>query len=147
MNILSLLAFFAGAAIAIQAALNANLSHQISSALLATCIAFICSFVCISIITITFTRNYPSLDTIASVPKYLWLSGGVLSAVGVSLFYFLIPKMGIAAMMSIALCGQLMTASFIGHFGFFEQPAKPFDVTKFVGLIALITGILLINRE
>jgi len=40
------------------------------------------------------TKKVPQMADIKSVPVYLWFSGGALSAFGVGMFYYLIPKMG-----------------------------------------------------
>ena len=81
------------------------------------------------------------------VPGYLWFSGGALSAFGVGVFYYLIPKMGVGTMMSYALSGQILIAIIASHFGWFDLPIKSITTLKVIGVIALITGILLINWE
>jgi transporter family-2 protein len=71
----------------------------------------------------------------------------VLSAIGVGLFYFLIPKMGVGSLMSYALTGQIMMAMLVGHFGWFELPVKEMTTMKFIGTAVLIAGVLLVNWE
>jgi transporter family-2 protein len=84
---------------------------------------------------------------IKSVPWYLWFTGGALSAFGVGMFYYLIPKMGVGSMMSYALSGQILIAIIASHFGWFDLPVKPINAIKFSGAIALIVGVLLLNWE
>ncbi|MBI3563264.1 MAG: DMT family transporter [Gammaproteobacteria bacterium] len=147
MHYLSLLAFMAGAAIAIQASMHAQLGVFLKNSLLATGVAFASSFTFTSLAVVVFSKAYPSAAAIRSVPIYLWFSGGVLSTFAIALFYYLIPKMGIGAMMSYALAGQILVAIIAGHFGWFDLPVKPITVAKFIGVLALIAGIVLINRE
>lgn len=147
MHYLSLFAFMAGAAIALQASMNAQLGVFLKNSLLATSVAFASSFIFTSLAVVVFSKEYPSANAIRSVPVYLWFSGGVLSAFGIAMFYYLIPKMGIGAMLSYALTGQILVAIIAGHFGWFDLPVKPITVAKFSGLLALIVGIVLINRE
>jgi len=144
---LSLLALSAGAAIAIQASLNAQLGVLLKSSMLGTSIAFLSSFVFILFATILSTRQYPAIVEIRAIPVYLWFSGGALSAFGVGMFYYLIPKMGIDSMMSCALSGQILIAVIVSHFGLFDQPIKSVNVLKIVGVISLIVGVILINWE
>ncbi len=147
MGYLSILAFMAGAAIATQASMNAQLGVLLKNSLLGTAIAFVSSFLFTVLAVIVFTKEYPSVDSVMSIPVYLWFSGGVLSAFGISMFYYLIPKIGIGEMMSYALTGQIIVAIIAGHFGWFDLLVKPINTVKFIGVLALIVGIVLINKE
>jgi transporter family-2 protein len=151
-NYFALLALAAGAAIAIQASMNAQLGVLLKSSMMGTSIAFFVSCVCalsamVFSATVFSTKLYPQIAEIKSVPVYLWFSGGALSAFGVGMFYYLIPKMGLGSMMSYALSGQILIAIIASHFGWFELPIRPITTLKVVGVIALITGVLLLNWE
>jgi transporter family-2 protein len=135
---LSLLAFSAGAAIAVQAVMNAWLGVLLKSAMLGAGIAFLSACVFTVAAVLLSARQYPQLADV---------SGGALSAFGVGVFYYLIPKMGVGSMMSYALSGQILMAVVASHFGWFDQPVAPVSVIKIVGVISLITGIVLINWE
>ena len=143
---LPLLAFTAGAAIAAQASLNAQLGQLLQSALLATTIAFASSLVFITLTLFTFYTKLPSIETFKGLPTYLWFSGGILSAFAIASFYWLIPKMGIGPMMSYALSGQLLFAILAGHFGWFQLPVISLSPLKLTGIFSLILGIVLINN-
>ena len=152
MSYLSLLAVAAGAAIAIQATMNTKLGVLLKSAMMSTSIAFFVSAVfavsAMVISAIVFsTKQVPQMADIRSVPVYLWFSGGALSAFGVGMFYYLIPKMGVGSMMSYALSGQIFIAIIASHFGWFELPVKPITLLKMVGALSLVTGVLLLNWE
>jgi transporter family-2 protein len=146
MSVLPVFAFTAGAAIAVQAAINAQLGVALKNTLLGTSVAFLCSFFLCALAVMFFTKQFPSMALVISVPSYLWF-GGVLSAIGVGLFYFLIPKMGVGSLMSYALTGQIMMAMLVGHFGWFELPVKEMTTMKFIGTAVLIAGVLLVNWE
>ena len=144
---LSLLALAAGAAIAIQATMNAQLGVLLKSSMLGTSIAFLFSCVFTVSAMMLSTKQYPQMDDIKSVPLYLWFSGGALSAFGVGMFYYLIPKMGVGSMMSYALSGQILIAIVVSHFGWFDLPVKPINAIKAFGVVSLIAGVLLLNWE
>lgn len=146
MNYFSWLALLAGAAIGIQAGMNAQLGILLKSPLLSAAIAFIVACGCVLLVVMITTRQLPSLASIQAVPLYLWFSGAI-SAFGVASFYFLIPHMGVGPMMSYALTGQLLIAMLVSHFGWFDLPLKPISLTKIFGVIAMVAGIVLINRE
>lgn len=144
---LSLLAFIAGAAIAIQASMNAQLGVLLKSSIVGTSIAFLVSCIFTIAAMMLSTKHCPQISDIKSVPIYLWFTGGALSATGVGLFYYLIPKMGMGSMMSYALSGQILVAIVASHFGWFNLPEKPLDLIKAIGAIALISGVVLLNLD
>lgn len=147
MSHLSLLALVAGVTIAIQATMNAQLGVLLKSSMLGTSIAFLFSCVFTVFVMMLSTKQYPQLADIKSVPLYLWFSGGALSAFGVGMFYYLIPKMGVGSMMSYALSGQILVAVVASHFGWFNLPVKPIDIIKAFGSILLLIGVILLNWE
>ena len=147
MGYLALLALIAGAAIAAQASMNAQLGVLLKNPLIGTIIAFTCSAIFTLVAVIASTRHYPQAEAIRSVPIYLWFTGGALSAFGVGMIYYLIPKMGVGPMMSYALTGQILVAIIASHFGWFDLPIKQLSGLKFIGLVAMVNGIVLINWE
>jgi len=147
MSYLAILALVAGAAIATQASINAQLGVMLKSSLLGTTVAFSCSFLFTLLAVIASTKHYPQAEEIRSIPVYFWFAGGALSAFGVALFYYLIPKMGVGPMMSYALTGQMVIAVIASHFGWFDLPVKHIQPAQLIGLIALINGVILINLD
>lgn len=159
MSYWTVLALVAGASIAIQAAMNARLGQLLNNSLLATSYAFFTSFLLVGVITLfialykpvavgsaTIPAQVTQSIELTNIPWYLWFSF-VFSVIGVASFYFLIPKMGVGNMMSYALTGQLVLAMVISHFGLFNSPTSAISMTKLIGTVLLIIGIILINRE
>lgn len=142
-----LLSLLAGAAIATQVSMNAQLGVLLKNPLIGTAIAFISASVFTLFAVIASTEQYPQAESIRSVPFYLWFAGGALSSFGVAMFYYLTPKMGVGPMMSYALTGQILIAITASHFGWFNLPVKPVNFLRFAGIVAMITGIILINCE
>lgn len=143
---LAALAVAAGAAIALQAGMNAQLGVLLRNSLFATAIVFGISCLVTASAAFTALRQPPSFSLIQAVPVYLWF-GGLLSAFGVGLFYFLIPRMGVGQMMSFALTGQILVAMISSHFGWFDLPQRPITQARGLGVAALVAGIMLINWE
>ncbi len=146
-NYLALFSLLAGAAIATQVSMNAQLGVLLKNSLIGTTVAFTSSSVFTLIAVIASTQQYPQTEAIRSVPIYLWFSGGVLSSFGVAMLYYLTPKMGVGSVMSYSLTGQILIAIIASHFGWFDLPVKPFNLIRLTGLVALIAGIVLINWE
>ncbi len=145
-SLLPWLALSAGGAIAIQAGMNARLGVELGNTMLGTSAAFAVACM-VSLLVVALQRaGLPSVDRLQSVPLYLW-GGGIISAFGVGMFYFLIPRMGVGPMMSFALTGQIVLAVICSHFGWFDQPVKPVNATRVIGLLVLVAGVSLIYWE
>lgn len=113
--------------------------------LLATLAAFLSSFVFALLFVFIQVRDFPSTKQIHEIPFYLWFTGGLFSVIGISMYYFTIPKLGVATMISLGLCGQLIFAVIAGHFGWFNLPEEPLSWQRLIGVMAMILGIILIN--
>ncbi len=147
MNYFGLLALFAGMAISMQASMNAQLGVLLKNSLMSTVIAFSVSGLCSLLALLVMTKNYSHIFEIKTVPIYLWFSGGTLSAMGVGIFYYLIPKIGIDSVMTYALIGQIILAITASHFGWFDLPIKALNIKRILGLLILIMGVLLVDRD
>lgn len=142
---LSIIAFAGGVFLAAQGVFNSHLGVLLKSPLLAAVTAFLSSTFFAFLFVIISTKNPPSLETIRSVPFYLWFTGGLLSVMGISLYYYTIPKLGISTMISLGLFGQIVFSIIAGHFGLFGLPVEPITVKRILGVISMTTGIFLIN--
>lgn len=149
MNHLTLIgmAFIGGVFLAIQGGLNAQLGVVLKNPLLASLIAFFCSAVFAFLLVAASIKSVPTADQIKDVPVYLWFSGAFFSVLGISLYYYTIPRLGIAVMISLGLTGQLVFSVAAGHFGWFGLATDPIGYKKIIGLLAMILGILLINNK
>lgn len=144
---LTLVAFVAGAAIATQAALNARLGVLLDNPASATVVAFLAALVSTVIGTIVFRSSLPDARLVGQVPLHLWITGGVMSAVGVGLYYWLIPKLGVGQVIVYGLGGQLLMATTASHFGWFHLPVSRINSVQALGLACLAIGILLVQRS
>ena len=145
--VLSTLALIGGVFLAVQGGLNAHLGVLLRSPLLASVVAFCCSALFALLFALVGVKNLPTWENIKQIPIYLWFAGGFCSVIGISLYYYTIPKLGVSTMISLGLCGQLIFAVMAGHVGWLGFPIEPVTVKKIAGVIAMITGILLINLK
>ena len=145
--IIPALAFTGGVFLAIQGGLNAQLGVLLKNPLLASLSAFFTSTVFAFLFVLSSLKNIPAKTQIAEIPYYLWFTGGLFSVLGISLYYYTIPKLGVSSMISLGLCGQLIFAVIAGHFGWFNLPVEPISYQRIFGVLALITGGLLINLK
>ncbi|WP_109433933.1 DMT family transporter [Aquimarina sp. AU119] len=145
--ILSIIAFIAGVFLAAQGGLNAHLGVLLKNPILASVVAFFCSTIFAVTFILLTVKDIPTWTDIKEIPVYLWFSGGLFSVLGVSLYYYTIPKLGISTMISLGLFGQLTFSILAGHFGWLNLPTEPITIKKIIGAISMIAGIVLINLK
>lgn len=141
------MAFTGGVFLAIQGSLNAQLGIWLKSPLLASLVAFFGSACFALVFVLGSVRAIPSVSHLREVPIHLWFLGGLFSMLGISLYYYTIPKLGVSSMISLGLCGQITFAMIAGHFGWFELPQEPISWKRAFGAVAMIVGIILINNK
>ncbi|WP_306014276.1 MULTISPECIES: DMT family transporter [unclassified Allomuricauda] len=142
-----LLAFIGGVFLAMQGGLNAQLGVQLKNPLLASLTAFFFSVIFALLAVLLTVKNIPKTSLLLSIPKYLWFTGALFSVIGIGLYYYTIPKLGISTMISLGLFGQLIFSAVAGHFGWFGLPQEPMVMKKTLGLLAMTVGILLITKS
>ncbi|TSE10382.1 DMT family transporter [Aquimarina algiphila] len=145
--ILSIIAFIGGVFLAAQGGLNAHLGVLLKNPILASVVAFFCSTIFAVTFILLTVKDIPTWTDIKEIPVYLWFSGGLFSVLGVSLYYYTIPKLGISTMISLGLFGQLTFSILAGHFGWLSLPTEPITIKKIIGAISMIAGIILINLK
>ena len=87
----------------------------------------------------------PLKSNLTAIPFYLWFSGAFFNLLGICLYYYAIPILGLGQMISLGLCGQLLFSVIASHFGWFELPIQVIDGRKTLGVIAMIIGIVRIH--
>ncbi|WP_289038333.1 DMT family transporter [uncultured Zobellia sp.] len=142
---LSLLAVLGGVFLAAQGGFNSNLAVLLKNPLLASVAAFFSSTIFAVAFVLLSSKSSPNWTEVKQIPLYLWFTGGLFSVMGISLYYYTIPKLGISTMISLGLFGQLAFSIVAGHLGWLNLPVEPITFKKGAGFVILISGIILIN--
>lgn len=140
-------AFIGGVFLAIQAGFNTQLGSILKQPLIAVISTSITSTIFAGIALFIFKKNNIQTNHFAQVPTYLWFVGGLCSAIGISLYFYTIPKLGISKMISFGLCGQLLFSIIAGKYGWLNLPIEPITTKHILGILSLIIGIFLINSK
>ncbi len=143
----STVAFLGGIFLALQAGFNAQLGTILKKPILAAISQSVSSLIFATVFFLLFSKQLPSLQTAKQIPWYLWFIGGLFSVTGITLYYITIPKLGMAKMISLGLCGQLLISAVAGHFGWLGLPMEAISWKKTMGIAAMLTGIILINSK
>lgn len=144
---LSGLAILGGVFLAAQGGLNSNLGVLLKNPLLASVIAFFSSTIFAAGFVILSSKTSPDWAELKQIPIYLWFTGGLCSVLGISLYYYTIPKLGISTMISLGLFGQIAFSIIAGHFGWLNLPLEPITFKRGLGLFIMMSGIILINTK
>lgn len=143
-NLITAIAFFGGICLAVQAAFSSQLGSVLKKPILASILTYSSGALFAVVFVLLFSRGAISLHAAKQVPWYLWFIGGLFSVVGVTLYYFAIPRIGIGRMMALGLCGQLIFSVIAGHFGWLSLPVEPITIKRIIGVMAMTLGIFFI---
>lgn len=145
--LLYLLAWSGGVFLAVQAGFNTQLGTILKHPILAVIATSVASAIFGVTVFLIFGKESFQIQNIKNVPWYLWFTGGLFSMIGISLYFYTIPKLGISKMIALGLCGQLIFSLVVGKFGWLGLPTEPLTSKRLVGSFAMIIGIILINLK
>lgn len=142
------LVFVAGLGIPMMAAMSGQLSLQFGLAKGLFVIFSIAFLVSGSYLLYSYGAK-PGLEgssaSFTSVRPVLLLAGFIV------VFYMIAvsivgPRIGIANTILLVLLGQIVSALIIDHFGLFQYPVVPINLTKMFGVLLMVAGIYLARR-
>ncbi|MCO7175223.1 DMT family transporter [Sporolactobacillus kofuensis] len=148
-----LLGLVAGMLSPIQTSINSELRSAIQSPLVAALVSFSVGTLAL-ILLVLILEHHRLVNTnllekgkmiISGSPWWLWI-GGMLGVIFVTSNIFLLPIIGAALTVVLALCGQMVIALIIDHFGWFGVPKHPINRQRIFGIILMIAGIFLIQH-
>jgi transporter family-2 protein len=139
-----LLAVVTGVLLPLQALINARLGQQTSGALFASFASFLIGTVAIGIALLVTRTPLPAWQQASGLPPWVWF-GGVIGAVFVVSATVLVPRLGAAALICLAVFGQLVGSLLLDHYGVLHAP-KPADAMRIAGAALVAIGALMVVR-
>ena len=136
-----------GVFLAVQAGFNTQLSMLLKQPVLAVITTSIASAIFGTILVVFLGNGQVQVSTLQEIPIHLWFTGGLFSMAGISLYFYTIPQLGIARMVTLGLFGQIIFSLIAGKFGWLNLPVEPITVRRLIGITAMLLGILLINTK
>jgi len=140
-----LLAFGAGVSIVIQQALNSNLRTELNSAAWSGFVSYSAGLACMALLVIALREPLPPVGVMARIPWWAW-TGGVFGAIFIGLGIVLVPKLGAATFIALLVAGQMIGSVVFDHFGWLGLAQRPVDLSRVIGVLLLIAGVVLIRR-
>src|SRR4051812_23248309 len=134
-----------GAALALQVAWNARLRIATGSPVLTTMISIVVTLISLLLLWIAGVTGRGSMPAMNSLPKWAWL-GGICAAYYLIASLVALPKLGAAAVFSLVIAGQLITALILDSTGAFGVPHLGLSPGRILGVLLLLAGVVLIQK-
>jgi len=128
-----LLVLLAGGMIALQAPTNAILARAGGSPVLAALISFAVGTVTLLLVWLA-SGNRPRVGAFGGLPPYAWL-GGAYGALYVAVAAYAAPRLGLAALITIVIAGQIAMALLLDHFGALGLPREPINLGRIANVV------------
>lgn len=137
-------ALVAGAALAVQAAINGRLSLATGHPVTAGIISFLVGLACLLVGIVVFRIPLPRLGALGSLPVWGY-AGGSLGAVYVALTILAVPRLGTAATVAFLVAGQMAASLVLDQLGVFGLPEHPINLWRVLGACLLTAGVVLMR--
>ncbi|MBN8214198.1 MAG: DMT family transporter [Xanthomonadales bacterium] len=137
----ALMALAIGMMLPLQGLVNARLGTQIGGPIVATFVSFLIGTVLLGAYLLL-TRTPLAIGGGTKLPAWIW-TGGLLGALYVACFTLLMPRLGAAALVCLAILGQVTASLLFDHFGVLQAPRRA-DPVRIAGAILMIVGVLMV---
>ncbi|MFC4624646.1 DMT family transporter [Daeguia caeni] len=141
----TLFGILSGACIAIQAPINAALARALGSPITAAAISFLSGAVILIIIAAISAKVTGTMPAFHVPPAWFFIAGGALGCAYVTTSILLTPRIGAAAVMGLAVAGQLLAGLLIDRIGFMGVVVREITAGRAVGAMLLVIGALMIR--
>ncbi len=136
-----LVAVLIGAMLPLQGLVNARLGTHAGGPVVAAFVSFLVGTAMLGAYLLA-TRTPVTLQGASKWPAWIW-AGGALGAIYVACFTLLIPRIGAAGMVCLAVLGQVTASLLLDQFGVLQAP-KPVDALRILGALLVLAGVVLV---
>lgn len=143
-TIYALLAVAAGALFPVQTALNAQLGRSVGGALVATIISFAVGLALLVAVWLVASREWPAGAVMRSLPPFLFI-GGTLGAAYLGFSVFLVPRLGSAATLCLAVMGQILMSLVVDRLGLFGLVTRELSPMRLAGAGFVALGVFIVR--
>lgn len=140
-----LLGVISGACIAVQAPINAQLGRDLGLPFAAAFVSFAAGAILLGIVTFTVSAAAHVNINWQQPAWWLFIAGGALGTVYVTSAVVLTPQIGAAAVMGLAVTGQLLAGLAVDKFGFLGAPMHEISLGRIGGAVLLVAGAVMIR--
>lgn len=139
------MAFAIGLAVPLQSAVNNALRASLrSGSMLAALVSFTVGTLALLVVSALAGQPFAALGGLSRVPWWQWL-GGFLGAFFVFGTTMLAPRIGLAAMVSLIVAGQVCSSLAFDRFGLLGLPVRGISWIRLAGAALILAGAVLVN--
>ena len=128
-----------------QMAWNSRLRTATGSPVLTTIISVCLTLVSLALVWASGATTRGSIPAFNSIPKWAWF-GGVFAAYYLVASLIPLPKLGAAAVFSLVMPGQMITALILDSTGAFGVPHISLTAPRVIGAALLVVGVVLLQK-
>jgi bacterial/archaeal transporter family-2 protein len=141
-----LLSLLAGIAVAIQTGVNSQLRQDTNNPIFTALISFGTGTVALIVLYFVFFRQTPAFPTGYGF-EWWKFTGGLCGVLYVTAVVIATPRIGAASALGFIVMGQFVAAVIIDHYGWMGLPVKPISYYRVAGVVLLIAGAYLIQKN
>ncbi len=139
-----LIALMGGMVLPMQAGLNSVLAKPVGGSYVASLLSFGVGTATLILFTICMRLPLPSWQNMTSAPWWAWL-GGVCGAFFVAVVTISAPKLGAITLVAVVIIGQMLASVMLDHYGLMGFSQSSLTMTKALGCVLLLAGVMLIQ--
>jgi bacterial/archaeal transporter family-2 protein len=134
----------AGCSVAFQQLLNANLGKALQSVWWSAFVSYLVGTIALAVLLVILRQPLTNLASAARAPLIAW-TGGVFGAVFIATSIVMIPRLGVATVMTLIIVGQLFASLVFDQLGLLGTPQHPITLVRLAGAACLIAGAALVR--
>jgi bacterial/archaeal transporter family-2 protein len=135
----------AGALQACGPPMNGALRASLTNPWLASVVSFLPAVALFVVVFVCLPRPLPTVDGVESMPWWAPL-GGLIGAFAVVAGLLFVDQVGAGVFAGLTITANILMSLAIDHFGWFNLPAHPMNLSRMLGATLMIGGIALISR-
>ena len=135
------IAVLIGAMLPLQGLINARLGQHVGGAVQAAFLSFLVGTLALGIWLLAARQGVHPAAAFRA-PVWIW-AGGLIGAAYVACFTLLVPRLGAASIICLAILGQLTASLLLDHHGVLQAP-RAVDFWRMLGALLVLAGTLLV---
>ncbi|PVE52814.1 hypothetical protein DC429_15240 [Arthrobacter sp. TPD3018] len=135
----------AGASVALQQVLNANLRAQVESPWLAGFTSYFVGMIAMLVVAVVVDGPRSPTTIVGRIHGLTW-TGGLFGAVFIATAILMVPRLGAATTLAFIIVGQLLASVLMDHFGLLGVPQHPVSMVRTAGIVMLVGGVVLVRQ-
>lgn len=141
----TLAAILAGGFIALQSPINAQMAMKLGHPIAGATWSFIVGTVALLALSLLLARGSANPAALTTMSPLLVFGGGLLGATFVTSNILLTPRIGVAAVVALAIAGQVIASLILDRYGFLGMTVRELSPARLLGAAMVVGGALMVR--